>query len=223
MHTKIHEPNPLTKGPCCVLAESKGRGAVISFDLPDMKTVVVLQSMEPVVYLGWNEIFYWDVCISMQFASFIVDGPGASSLDFTVNLSWGQYTSWKWIWLFIYMHTNRHTLLGVSDDCWYGDSLSSFAGAGAWCASSTYTAITCRKLELTSYPTFRWADQTSTCLHDFLSSHLLRCKHEDMLLIYYWWLITKSHLLKQKSVEAILTYYGYIHYGCSNTIFSLPI
>lgn len=30
--------------------------------------------MEPVVYLGWNEIFYWDVCISMQFASFIVVG-----------------------------------------------------------------------------------------------------------------------------------------------------
>lgn len=81
-----------------------------------------LQSMEPVVYLGWNEIFYWDVCISMQFASFIVVVPGASSLDFTVNLSWGQYKCWKWIWLFIYMHTNRHTLLGISDDCWNGDS-----------------------------------------------------------------------------------------------------
>lgn len=79
-----------------------------------------LQSMEPVVYLGWNEIFYWDVCISMQFASFIVADPGASLLDFTVNLSWGQYKSRKWIWLFIYMHTNRRTLWDASDDCLNG-------------------------------------------------------------------------------------------------------
>lgn len=185
----MHEPSPLTKGPCCVLAASKGRGAVISFDLPDMKTVVVLQSMEPVVYLGWNEIFYWDVCISMQFASFIVDGPGASSLDFTVNLSWGQYKSWKWIWLFIYMHTNRHTLLGVSDDCWYGDSLS-----GCLCWSLVCKAAHIRQLHrgrwkyILLHVPLGWS-YLDWCLDYFFISHLLTCKLLDMLMIYYWLLI----------------------------------
>lgn len=99
-----------------------------------------LQSIEPVVYLGWNEIFYWDVCISMQFSSFIVADPGASLLDFTVNLSWGQYKSRKWIWLFIYMHSNRHTRfwwlsewrsqLAICVGAWYEGRLSDWFSRG---------------------------------------------------------------------------------------------
>lgn len=186
----MHEPSPLTKGPCCVLAASKGRGAVISFDLPDMKTVVVLQSMEPVVYLGWNEIFYWDVCISMQFASFIVDGPGASSLDFTVNLSWGQYKSWKWIWLFIYMHTNRRTLLGVSDDCWYGDSLSGCLCWSLVCRQPIYDNYT-EEDGNTSCSTFRWADHTLTDVWIISSFHI--CWHVNVWIC--WWFIIDYSLL----------------------------
>lgn len=51
MHAKMHEASPLTAGPCCVLVVSKGRGAVISFDLLDMKTVVVCNQ--------WNLRFIW--------------------------------------------------------------------------------------------------------------------------------------------------------------------
>lgn len=47
----MHEPGPLTEGPCCVLVVSEGRGAVISFDLLDMKTVVVCNQ--------WNLWFIW--------------------------------------------------------------------------------------------------------------------------------------------------------------------
>lgn len=96
-----------------------------------------LQSMEPVVYLGWNEIFYWDVCISMQFASFIVADLGASLLDFTVNLSWGQYKSWKWIWLFIYMHKTGAVCKRRLR--WLPEWRSQLAvRGGAWCEGSRW-------------------------------------------------------------------------------------
>lgn len=35
------------------------------------------------------------------------------------------------------MHTNRHTLFGVSDDCWYGDTLSDCC-CRVWRAGGTY-------------------------------------------------------------------------------------
>lgn len=68
----------------------EGEGAVISFELLDMKTVVVSNQWN--LWFIWGEIrfFYWDVCISMQFSGFIVADPGAFSVYFTVNLSWGQ-------------------------------------------------------------------------------------------------------------------------------------
>lgn len=112
---------PINRGAVLCFGCKRGEGGCHIFWFAWYENSGGLQSMEPVVYLGWNEIFYWDVCISMQFAGFIVADPGASALDFTVNLSWGQYKSRKWIWLFIYMQANRRTLLDAPDDCWNGD------------------------------------------------------------------------------------------------------
>lgn len=159
----MHEPSPLTKGPCCVLAASKGRGAVISFDLPDMKTVVVLQSMEPVVYLGWNEIFLLG-CLHLNAICQLYCGrPGSVLTWFYSKFVMGPIQELK-VNMVIYLHAHkqadfvRHSWWLL---VWRFPCLA--ACAGVWCADSPYKTITQRDDGNTFFSMFRWADHTLTC------------------------------------------------------------
>jgi len=113
----MHELGPLTESPCCVLVVSERRGAVISFDLLDMKTVVACNQWN--LWFIWGEMRFFIGMFASRcnLPALLWPTQEHPCLIFTVNLSWGQYKNWKWIWLFIYVEVNRPTLLDYSGDC----------------------------------------------------------------------------------------------------------